>query len=66
MILLDSGSYTHVCPASFAPWVPIVRTTPKVGGLTASGQKLVEIGTKCVHLQLYGGVTMTVKFVVMN
>ena len=66
MILLDSGSFTHVCPATFAPWVPIERTTPRVGGLTASGQKLVEIGTKRVCLQMYGGVSMDVKFVVMN
>eukprot|EP00972_Heterocapsa_arctica_P031038 4566417-Heterocapsa_arctica.AAC.1 len=66
MLLLDSGSFTHVCPATFAPGVPIERTPPRVGGLTASGQKLVEVGTKRVHLQLFGVVSMEVKFVVMN
>ena len=40
MLLLNSGAYTHVCPETFAPEIPIVSAAPRVGGFTASGQGL--------------------------
>ena len=66
MLLLDSGAYTHVCPKTFAPEIPIVSAAPRVGGLTASGQGLTHIGAKEVNVQVWGGGVMRVKFEVMN
>eukprot|EP00972_Heterocapsa_arctica_P042315 6236755-Heterocapsa_arctica.AAC.1 len=60
LLLLDSGAFTHVCPPTFAPHVPIVHSEPRVGGLTASGQGLVEVGTKKVVLEVWGGVRLEV------
>ena len=63
MLLLDSGAYTHVCPKTFAPEIPIVAGAPRVGGLTASGQGLTHrheggeragLGRRCHARQVRG------------
>ena len=66
VLLLESMVYAHVFPETFAPEIPIVSAAPRVGGLTASGQGLIHVGTKEVNVQVWGGGVMRVKFEVMN
>ena len=66
LIMLDSGAFTHVCPVNFMPEIPMECSTPRPGGLTASGQSLICYGSKRVKLQVWGDVVMDVKFEVMD
>ena len=70
LLLLDSGAYAHVCPPSFAPWVPL-RTTghSRVVAQTATGHKICELGERAVMLSSIGSspeVRLVVNFRVME
>ena len=47
LLLVDSGSYLHVCPPTFMPNVPMRPSDRKIA-ITAGGQRLEHYGKKVV------------------
>ena len=64
-LLLDSGSYIHVCPWWFAQDVPMIQA-PKIDAITASGKPLKHYGDKVIHLRTKSQNSISCRFHVMN
>eukprot|EP00972_Heterocapsa_arctica_P068489 10118741-Heterocapsa_arctica.AAC.1 len=65
-ILMDSGSFLHVCPPSFAPEVPVRYDEHQLRAVAANGHALRFYGMKKVTLATAGGVLFVVDFAVMD
>ena len=65
LILMDSATFVHVCPPSFASHVAI-----EAGGVltaqAANGAPVPGLGRKEVRFVLYGGLELQVEFIVMQ
>eukprot|EP00972_Heterocapsa_arctica_P106894 15746201-Heterocapsa_arctica.AAC.1 len=65
-MLLDSGSFLHVCPPDFAPEIALWQDGRPPRAVTASGQPLRCYGHKKVLLSTNNGVLLNVDFAVMD
>eukprot|EP00972_Heterocapsa_arctica_P018307 2704301-Heterocapsa_arctica.AAC.1 len=63
---MDSGSFLHVCPPSFAPEVPVRRDEQQLRAVAANGHALHYYGMKKVTLVTPGGTLLVVDFAVMD
>ena len=65
LLLVDSGSYLHVCPPTFMPNVPMRPSDRKIA-ITAGGQRLEHYGKKAVTCATWGGFPLKIEFEVMS
>jgi hypothetical protein len=66
MLLMDSGAFAHVCPASFMPGLPL-RKIPKPSYVAnAIGKQLIFYGMRTVDFQTWKGLQLTIDFCVMS
>ena len=65
LLLVDSGSYVHVCPPTFMPNVQIRPSDRKIA-TTAGGQRLEHYGKKEVTCATWGGFSLKIEFEVMS
>lgn len=66
MLLVDSGAYAHVCPASFAAYAPTEQLQGLSTAMAADGRSLPVLGQKTVDMRLPTGQPVRVRFQVMN
>eukprot|EP00972_Heterocapsa_arctica_P096004 14163228-Heterocapsa_arctica.AAC.1 len=55
LIMVDSGSFAHVCPRDFAKQFSLIPAKEKLAALTADGRPLVNYGEQCVEFVLRSG-----------
>eukprot|EP00972_Heterocapsa_arctica_P022747 3348785-Heterocapsa_arctica.AAC.1 len=67
-MLLDSGSFMHVCPPTLALEIPLRKDEEdmRLRALTANGQPLRCYGRKRVSLCTEKGILFSVDFAVMD
>eukprot|EP00972_Heterocapsa_arctica_P106780 15729511-Heterocapsa_arctica.AAC.1 len=46
MIMVDSGSFAHVCPKDFAKQFPLTPAKDKFSALTADGRPIANYGER--------------------
>ena len=54
-IMVDSGSFEHVCPPTFATHIPILRSSADISAVTATGQSIKHYGKKTVVMAVGDG-----------
>eukprot|EP00972_Heterocapsa_arctica_P080206 11822673-Heterocapsa_arctica.AAC.1 len=55
MIMIDLGSFAHVCPLDVAEQFPLMPMKEKFSALTAYGRPIVNYGERCVEFILRSG-----------
>eukprot|EP00972_Heterocapsa_arctica_P002632 386557-Heterocapsa_arctica.AAC.1 len=66
MIMVDSGSFAHVCPKDFAKQFLLTPTKEKFSALTVDGRPIVNYGEGRVEFLLRSGQRVKVMFRVMQ
>eukprot|EP00972_Heterocapsa_arctica_P090024 13281875-Heterocapsa_arctica.AAC.1 len=66
MIMIDSGSFTHVCPLGFAKQFPLTRAKEKFLALTADGRPITNFGERHVEFILRSRQRVKARFRVMK
>ena len=66
ILLVDSGSFAHVCPDDFANHIPLQSPPSDVQARCADGRELVCLGSRKVPVILWGGQRADFNFLVMN
>ena len=62
LVLVDSGSFAHVCPISFGADYPIRPPMKELNMRTASGQKIKHLGTRQITFRDGAGGTFNIDF----
>ena len=65
-IMLDSGSYIHVAPLSFADHVPLQEPEKWIQAHTATGDAITHFGDRDVSLITRSGEELLVRFHIMS
>eukprot|EP00972_Heterocapsa_arctica_P022000 3235750-Heterocapsa_arctica.AAC.1 len=66
MIMIDSGSFAHVCPPGFAKQFPLTPAKEKFLALTADGRPILNFGERHIEFILRSGQRVRARFRVMK
>ena len=66
LIMIDSGSFAHVCPLGFAKQFPLIPVKEKFLALAADGRPITNFGERHVEFILRSGQRVRARFRVMK